>query len=120
VPVLFWTARLSKLTNSCDCGAKETSASDRVHPSAMPSRNGRYFAFSGHRRSDFGHSNAHHLSRGAHSSGSPALSSASRKLGSVSTQAELCARKNAMESLGFNFIASANAAFALGILSAAA
>jgi hypothetical protein len=56
----------------------------------------------------------------AHSSGSPALIRASRNLGSVSTQAELCARKNAKESLGFKFIASAIAAFASGILSAAA
>jgi hypothetical protein len=56
----------------------------------------------------------------AHSSGSPALLRASRKLGSVSTQAELCARNDAKDNLGFNFIASARAAFACGALSAAA
>jgi hypothetical protein len=40
--------------------------------------------------------------------------------GVVSTQAELRARNHAKESLGFNFIASASAAFASGALSTAA
>ena len=59
-------------------------------------------------------------SGGAHSSGSPALIRASRKPGGESIKPGWSACNDATESLGFNFIASANAAFASGALSAAA
>ena len=58
--------------------------------------------------------------RRGHDSGSPALISASRKHGGESIKPGWSACNNATESLGFNFSASANAAFASGALSAAA
>ncbi len=57
---------------------------------------------------------------GAHSSGSPALISASRKPGGESIKPDKCASSPPTESLGFSFIASTNAAFASCGLSAAA
>ena len=79
---------------------------------------------------DFGRSNAHRRrqrigvagverSSVAHSSGSPALIRASRNPGSPSINGRR-ASSHATENLGFNFIASASAAFASGALSAAA
>jgi hypothetical protein len=57
---------------------------------------------------------------GGQDSGSPALIRASRKPGGESIKPGWSACNNATESLGFNFSASANAAFASGDLSAAA
>ena len=56
----------------------------------------------------------------SHSSGIPALIRASRKPGAASIKAGRCASNHATESLGFNVIACASAAFASGALSAAA
>jgi hypothetical protein len=73
---------------------------------AIPTRDGRAGRLALGDKTESGTSRRRSLLR------QPGLHQGFTELGVVSTQAELWARNHARESLGFKFIASANAAFA--------